>query len=121
MRVSTHVDKFFPEFFSNLLDNAVKYTREEGTIQAKISSVQREVDGTIREFVEVVVSDSGVGISKQELPKEFYTGKTSQHKTTGLGLALCRSIIEAHNGMITADSVVGRGSTFKFNLPVDSF
>jgi len=108
----------------NLLDNAIKYSNEGGTISVTASTVKQETNGTLREFARVAVTDTGAGISKEELPyvfdkyKEFLTGKTSAKKTTGLGLAICRSIVEAHNGTMTAESEAGKGSTFTVLLPV---
>ncbi len=109
---------------ANLIDNAVKYTKNGGTVTVAAAVEQRKLDGKPREYVCISVADTGVGIPKEELPfvfdkyKEFFTGKTSEKKTTGIGLAISRSIIEAHNGMMSVDSAVGKGSTFKIYLPV---
>jgi len=110
----------------NLLDNAIKYTHEGGKIRVKVSSTSEELGGTLQEFVEVAVSDSGIGIPRSELPlvfdkyKEVLIGKTSEKKTTGLGLAICKSIVDAHGGKMYAESTLGKGSTFKFLLPTES-
>ncbi|MBI5475966.1 MAG: hybrid sensor histidine kinase/response regulator [Ignavibacteriales bacterium] len=111
---------------NNLLDNAVKYTRENGEITVSVSTVIEEVNNKPTEFVEVSVSDTGQGIGHAELPfvfdkfKEVLTGKSSEKKTTGLGLAICRSIIEAHHGSMSATSELGKGSTFRFRLPAEA-
>jgi signal transduction histidine kinase len=108
------------QVISNLLDNALKYTNEGGSITLKAVQVPQED----KHYAALTVQDSGVGIPPDELPyvfdkyKEFLTGKTSQKKTTGLGLAICRKIVEAHHGSITAQSEVGKGSSFTFLLPV---
>jgi two-component system, sensor histidine kinase and response regulator len=110
---------------NNLLDNAVKYTPENGTITVSVSNRIEDVDNKPVEFVEVSVADTGQGIGPAELPfvfdkyKEVLTGKSSEKKTTGLGLAICRSIIDAHHGNMYAASEVGKGSTFRFLLPTD--
>jgi len=114
------------QVIENLLDNAVKYTNEGGTITISASSAHKTIANKSHEVVEIAVSDTGSGISKEELPfvfdkyKEFLTGKTSQQKTTGLGLAICRSIVEAHKGTMSVESTPGKGSMFKFILPVDT-
>jgi signal transduction histidine kinase len=114
------------QVIENLLDNAVKYTNEGGTITITASQTHHTMDGRAREVIEIAVADSGMGIPKEELPfvfdkyKEFLTGKTSQQKTTGIGLIICRNIVEAHNGTMSVASTAGKGSTFKFTLPVDS-
>jgi signal transduction histidine kinase len=110
---------------NNMLDNAVKYTPEGGSITVSISNIIEEHDHKPVEFIQVSVTDTGHGISPAELPfvfdkyKEVLTGKSSEKKTTGLGLAICRSIIEAHHGQMLAKSEIGKGSTFSYILPID--
>jgi signal transduction histidine kinase len=73
-------------------------------------------------FVEFNVQDTGVGIPPDELGQLFEkyrqtsSGKTSAHKGTGLGLVICKMIVEAHGGRIWAESELGRGTTFTFTL-----
>lgn len=101
----------------NLLENAIKYTSEEGRIR-----VDAKVDG---DQVVVVVSDDGLGLPVDEHEKvfeKFYRGRVSSATTAGagLGLSICRAIVEAHHGKISvADSVLGGGS-FAFSLPRDA-
>ena len=69
------------------------------------------------------MADTGVGIPKEDLPfifEDFYRGKTGQavEKGSGLGLALTRRIVEAHQGTISVESELGKGSTFVIRLPV---
>ncbi|MBI1808125.1 MAG: response regulator [Ignavibacteria bacterium] len=122
--VSADPDKI-EQVMNNILENAITYTPEGGKIAVHVSIKHRSVGGHEGEVVEVTVSDSGIGISKGELLfvfdkyREFLTGKTSDQKKTGLGLAICRNIVEAHNGTIDVESELGKGSTFKFLLPVD--
>jgi len=114
------------QVMDNLLENAITYTPESGSIEVSLSVKNQSPDIAGREFIEVGVSDTGKGIAKSELPfvfdkyKEFLTGKISDQKTTGLGLAICRSIVEAHKGMMSVESEVGKGSTFRFFLPTFS-
>jgi len=103
------------ETMVNILGNAIKYSRM-GT-QVKVGVVE------IENIIEVSVADSGIGIANEDLPfifNDFYTGKDGQkiEKSTGLGLAIARRIIEAHNGTISVASDLGKGSTFVIRLPV---
>ena len=104
--------------FINLLSNAVKFTPIDGTIQ---------VDSEICcEKVNVYISDSGVGISSENLQKLFRpdiksgTLGTENEKGTGLGLILVKEFIEKNKGMISVTSAVGEGSMFTLTLPLIS-
>ena len=99
----------------NLLSNAIKFTPEGGRIE--VGAVPK--DG----FVEVSVSDTGVGIAPEDQEavfEEFRQVGTAAKKVegTGLGLTLCRKFIELHGGRIWVKSEVGAGSTFTFTIPV---
>ena len=98
---------------SILLDNAVKYTPEGGEVKVEI----REREG----WAEVVVSDTGVGVPAEQLPlifERFYRAdKARRRGGVGLGLAIARQIIEAHDGRIEVRSEPGRGSTFVLGIP----
>lgn len=113
------------QVFHNLLDNGIKYTPDGGSITVSVSTGRHVFGGKDCESVEIAVSDTGVGIPKEELPlvfdkyKNILTGKTSSQKTTGLGLAICRSIVEAHQGKMTAESTVGQGTTIRIFLPTE--
>lgn len=102
------------EVVQNLLDNAVKYTTEGGIVVALSGDNQN---------VTVKISDSGPGISAEDIPhlfQKFYRVDNSLTRTiggTGLGLYICRRIIELYNGRIWAESEVGKGSTFAVSLP----
>jgi signal transduction histidine kinase len=99
----------------NLLSNAIKFTPEGGRI---------EVGAEPREgFLEVSVSDTGVGIAPEDQEKvfeEFRQVGTAAKKVegTGLGLTLCRKFVELHGGRIWVKSQLGVGSTFTFTIPV---
>jgi signal transduction histidine kinase len=98
----------------NLVVNAYHYTPSGAIIIGA-----RPLDG----FVEVCVSDTGIGISPEEQQRlftHFFRGQhhlVRSHKGTGLGLSIARSIVEAHGGEIWVESEVGKGSTFRFTLP----
>ncbi|MFC1657778.1 sensor histidine kinase [Candidatus Omnitrophota bacterium] len=102
--------------FVNLIGNAVKFTPEKG----KIALTARPTDN----FVQVDISDSGIGIPKEAqetIFEEFYRVDNSineQVKGTGLGLSLVKNIIEAHQGSIWIKSETDAGSTFSFLLPL---
>ena len=99
----------------NLLSNAVKFTPEGGRIRIDA----RQSDGA----VEISVSDTGIGIAPDDLPKifeEFRQVRTDYaHKSegTGLGLTLAKKFVELHGGKIWVESEAGKGSTFTFSLP----
>lgn len=100
----------------NLISNAVKFT-DKGSILCKA----RKEDWTIV----LSVSDSGIGISEEDQPKVFEKFKqvgdtlTDKPKGTGLGLPICREIVEHHGGRIWVESEPGKGSTFFFSLPFE--
>lgn len=104
------------ELVTNLVSNAVKYISNERKIVIKL-----EKKG---DFAELSIADTGIGISKKDLPnifKRFYRIKENRHvdtKGTGLGLAICQKIVEGHNGSIKAGSEVGKGTVFTITLPI---
>jgi hypothetical protein len=93
----------------NLLLNAVQAVDGPGAVQVKIASL----DG----YASVVVSDTGRGISPQNLPNIFRPFYTTKGEGTGLGLSLAHRIVEDHHGRIEVSSIVGKGSTFTVLLP----
>jgi signal transduction histidine kinase len=119
-------DKFrIEQVVTNLLSNAIKFTKEGGTISVETKLRKKDQDSDdVEMFAEVAVADSGVGISKEELPIVFNkyemteAGKNAALKGTGLGLAICKEIIDLHNGEIWVESTLGEGSVFSFNLPI---
>ncbi|MBQ6775632.1 MAG: HAMP domain-containing histidine kinase [Synergistaceae bacterium] len=104
----------FRHVIDNLLSNALRYTNEGGEVKAKLFSKDRKI------FIEV--SDTGIGISEKDLPnifERFYRADESRARVTGgsgVGLAIVKAAVEAHNGTITAKSVKGEGSTFTIAL-----
>lgn len=99
----------------NLLSNAIKFSRPGG----KISITLEEVN----DFIEVAVKDEGVGISGANLGQIFSAGShlstegTAKERGSGLGLILCKEIIDKHKGKIWVESEVGKGSKFIFSIP----
>jgi len=100
----------------NLVDNAIKYSPDGGEVKV---SARREGDNLL-----VSVSDHGIGIASQDAEKLFQpfsrldTLSGTAIKGIGLGLVVCRRLVEAHGGKIWVESEMGKGSTFKFTLPL---
>jgi signal transduction histidine kinase len=99
---------------ANLLDNAVKYTHEQGQVSIQCSSL----DDTIQ----VRIKDDGIGIPVSEQPRiwdRLYRGDKSRgQRGLGLGLSLVKAVVEAHGGKVTVQSAEGAGSEFSVSLPV---
>ncbi|MBU1101786.1 MAG: PAS domain S-box protein [Bacteroidetes bacterium] len=99
----------------NLISNSIKFTNKNGVI--KINAERK------KKFVEVSISDTGVGIAEEDLVKLFVdyerysTEGTANERGTGLGLLLCKEVVEKFGGKIRVLSEVGKGSTFSFTLP----
>jgi two-component system sensor histidine kinase/response regulator len=102
------------EVLVNVCMNAIKYSYPDSKVTISARSVEDQV--------EVTVTDVGVGIANEDLPyvfEDYYRGTAgvSGEKGHGLGLALCRRIIETHQGTISVESEPGKGSTFVIRLP----
>jgi signal transduction histidine kinase len=102
----------------NLVSNAIKFTQEGGRITVS-SPRGKDADPS---FIQISVTDTGIGISEEDLPRVFeefaQVGEPGKEEGTGLGLAICLRIIEAHGGEIWAQSELGKGTTFSFTLPL---
>ena len=101
----------------NLVSNAIKFTNNGGAI-----SIHAEENS---ENVVISVSDNGIGIMPDKLTKLFdisqiqiKTTGTAEETGTGFGLLLCKEFIEKHSGTIWVESEAGKGSVFKFTLPI---
>ena len=102
------------QVLANLVDNAIKYSPEGGAVEVRLT---RAADDALV----VSVSDHGLGIPTEHLPnlfQRFYRVESRSRtiKGVGLGLFICRSLIEAHGGAMWVESQPGRGSTFSFRL-----
>jgi signal transduction histidine kinase len=105
------------ELLTILLDNAVKYSHENGNVL-----VTSTVSG---KTVSITIEDFGVGIKETEIPyifKRFYRADSSRSKTKtdgyGLGLSIAKQIVTLHNGTIDVTSTPNKGTTFRVNFPV---
>jgi len=104
------------QVISNLLNNAIKFTKR-GTVFIGIEEIKQ--DNNLQKFLVVTVKDTGTGIDPEMLPRLFEKFASKSCKGTGLGLFICKSIVEAHGGSIWAqNNVDGKGATFTFSLPI---
>lgn len=105
----------------NLISNAIKFSESGG--QVKVFCDLRGDGLSAPKMVEVCIVDNGIGIDPAVLPSLFRIGEkvkssgTAQERGTGLGLILCRELVEKNGGTICAESVPGKGSRFCFTLP----
>jgi two-component system phosphate regulon sensor histidine kinase PhoR len=104
--------RLLDQVIQNLLSNAVKFT-PEGTV---IIGAQTKEDGSVTCWV----NDTGKGIAPDDLERvfeRFETAASPEQRGIGLGLAIVKEIVELHEGEISAESQLGKGSTFKFRIP----
>ncbi len=116
----------------NLINNALKFTMSQGqvTVKATIKRVESDALGIaatlMPSFVEIAVADTGIGMSKADSAKLFKievhhsTTGTAKEQGTGLGLILCKEMVELNGGQIWVESELGEGTTVKFTIPLDS-
>ncbi len=103
------------QVLSNLIANALRFTPTGGRVSVRAAAAGGEAL--------VSVKDSGDGIPAEDLPRvfdRFWRADPGSPAGAGLGLAICKSVVEAHGGRIWAASMVGRGTTFHFTLPFAS-
>ncbi|TFH00557.1 MAG: HAMP domain-containing histidine kinase [Calditrichales bacterium] len=105
----------FSKIFQNLISNAIRYTKQNGTVRIKTEAG--------RQVVQVIVADTGIGIPKQDLKKvydEFYRSENAKKEITfgtGLGLSIVKQIVSNYGGTIKVDSAVDKGTVFTVKLP----
>jgi two-component system sensor histidine kinase BaeS len=104
------------QIVQNLVENAVRYTPAGGEIRVTMRAADPDA-------IRIAVSDTGVGVAEADLPhifRHFYRADQSRARTsggTGLGLAMVKSLVEAHGGRVSVESAAGRGSTFTVTFP----
>jgi len=117
----------------NLLHNALKYTREDGTImiiadhisdkdiEKVFSPSSEEINGQ-QDYIMFEITDSGIGISEHDLPhifeRYFKAASKSDYSSTGIGLNFVKRLVDLQNGLIKAESTLGKGTTFFIALPL---
>lgn len=100
----------------NLLSNSIKYSKPGGSIFVNITNGE--------EYVTITVEDTGIGIEKDKLDiiferfRRIDTSFTRKNEGSGIGLSIVKSLVEMHNGTISAESEYGVGTKFTIRLPV---
>ena len=119
------------QVISNLINNSIKFipkennVEEKGTISIVVNTIKSDDNNKERvdnkdKIVTVFIKDNGIGVDQQVFPKLFTKFVSKSFQGTGLGLYICKSIIEAHGGKIWAkNNKDGKGATFSFSLPLD--
>ena len=106
------------QLVTNLLSNALKFVnRYDGLVSISIEKKEDVVAGG-QEVALVSIKDNGTGIDPDIFPRLFEKFASKSFKGTGLGLFICRSIVEAHDGRIWAENNRDKGATFHFTLPI---
>lgn len=109
-------DVHFTNFVNNLLDNALKYSKENPSIKLTTSNVGH--------LFKIKIEDNGIGMNKETLSRIFekfyraHTGNLHNVKGFGLGLSYVKTMVEAHKGTIKAESTLGKGSAFTISFPL---
>lgn len=104
---------------SNLIDNAIKYNVENGSVTIKLERLPG------KPYIQVSIKDTGVGIPPESMPKLFTKFFRAENvikfrtEGSGLGLYIAKNIFNRHGGVVWSESILGRGTTFYFTLPTD--
>lgn len=117
--------------FHNLIGNALKYSKKDAVPMVKITSeISSQMNGktnhgAIPKYCRIYIQDNGIGFDQKYAEEIFGMFKRLHHNSefqgTGIGLALCKKIVEQHNGYISARSKLNEGSTFIISLPLEPF
>lgn len=109
-------EQLIKQVLNNLIDNAIKYNKAGTVVTVRSQDLE--------DYIEVTVADDGVGIDSQQMDRLFKKfsraekGTSERVKGTGLGLYLAKYFIELHGGDIQVESEIGKGTTFRFRMPV---
>ncbi len=119
--VNVDADCLYNEILGNLMSNAMKYTPRGGRVDVRAWGESNGHGPEISQL-RMTVSDTGIGMSPEDLPLIFQpyyqAGGSRRRDSAGLGLAIVRSAVAAHDGAVSVDSTPGRGTTFHVTLPV---
>jgi len=122
----TSDEKRFKQIFTNLIDNAIKYT-EKGSVAlaATIKNIEYDLSGEteLRKILYITVEDTGIGIKREEISEIFEHFRTIDDKIklyrgTGLGLAIVQELLKIYNWEINVESTLGKGSKFTIKIPL---
>ncbi len=106
------------QLLQNLISNAIKYRKPDGQVKVAVSSFQQPGSS----FVEIQVKDNGIGFDEKYLDRIFAPFQRlhsrQEYSGTGIGLAICKKIVERHGGTITARSAPDEGALFLVTLPL---
>lgn len=113
----------FVQLFQNLIDNAIKFSKMGVIPEINISAEKVDIEDKEKYDQEWIfsVSDNGIGISQKNFDQLFIIFNrlhTDEYPGTGIGLVICKKIVERHKGRIWIESELGTGSTFKFSIPI---
>ncbi|MGB9595974.1 MAG: ATP-binding protein [Candidatus Poribacteria bacterium] len=104
--------------FVNLIRNSIQAVTKGGNININVCASNGTIDNKDNQkFLEITISDNGVGMTPDNLKKAFDPFHTTKADGTGLGLPICKKIVNAHNGEIKLESVFGEGTTVKVLIP----
>jgi sigma-B regulation protein RsbU (phosphoserine phosphatase) len=134
LRLVTEIEEGLPAFradedriiqvLTNLVGNAIKFTPQGGEIRISAKLLEGKRSEDRRDLIRISVSDTGIGISKEDLSRVFDDYSQCRNtlsempKGTGLGLPICKEIVSRHCGNIWVESEKRKGSTFHITLPV---
>jgi two-component system sensor histidine kinase FlrB len=102
----------------NLVSNAIRHTPAGGSVTVLLRAEKTEANGESRDQVTVQFSDTGCGIRPEQVEHIFEPGFSGSGDTSGLGLAVCKQIMEQHGGRISASNSVNAGASFTLHFPL---